>query len=469
MAMNVRPRLRPHYKLLVAGIALTIGIVGSGLAGRSQDDGPQDDGAQDDGATSQKTAAENKQPAADDRSAKIASDIPKPQPIQPFVSKGLDWLVAAQHENGGWGAGSHANQNIRDPHKVKTDPATTAFVASALLRAGHTPVNGKYKKASRRATKYLCKVVETAPTDGPKITDVAGTQPQSKLGALVDTTMTAQYMARLLPLIPKDDPLYKRVDNAVEITVTKLQTSQLKNGSWHGGGGWAPVLQSALGCSSLELAQAAGKRVDNEAIRRARSFQKSNFDRNTGNVNASGGAGVKLYAFSGAQRANAGEARAAKDLIEEAKGDGKLEADAPVNAANLKKIGVNKAQAERLANANDDLQAQNKQLNNEQLLAGFGNNGGEEYLSYLMTSESLVIQGGNQWKKWNDKMHQRLKKIQSNDGSWTGHHCITSPVFCTAAVVQCLTVDRDAKHLIEIAKRAAKSDPNVKTVSKNDE
>jgi hypothetical protein len=86
--------------------------------------------------------------------------IPDPQPIPEFVDKGIDWLIAAQHENGGWGAGTHANQQLKDPHKVEVDPATTAFAASALLRAGHTPTDGKFSKNVRRATEYLCGVVE---------------------------------------------------------------------------------------------------------------------------------------------------------------------------------------------------------------------------------------------------------------------------------------------------------------------
>ena len=47
----------------------------------------------------------------------------------------------------------------------------------------------------------------------------------------------------------------------------------------------------------------------------------------------------------------------------------------------------------------------------------------------------------------------RLQKVQNGDGSWSGHHCITSPVFCTAAVVQCLTTDRDATFLIAMAEK----------------
>jgi hypothetical protein len=404
---------------------------------------------------SAKPAAESAAPGMGDMST------PEPQPIAEFVIKGVDWLVAAQHENGGWGAGTHANQQLRDPHKVQLDPATTAFAASALLRAGHTPTDGKYSKNVRRATEYLCGVVEEYTKDGPKITDLAGTQIQAKLGPLVDTAMTSQYLARVLPQIPESDKLHARVDAALDKCLKKLHEGQQKDGSWNVAGGWAPVLQSSLGCAALELAQAAGKKVDEKALDKARDYQKDNFDTKSGRVNAEKGAGVALYAFSGAQRANAAEARAADELIAKAKEEGKLEADAKPTADNLQKIGVAAPAASKLAAAGEAVAAQAKQVDNEGLLRGFGNNGGEEFLSFCLSSESLVIGGGDKWNDWNKKMHDRLGKAQSADGSWSGHHCITSPVFCTAAVVQCLTTDRDAKMLVELARKAAEQTGKV--------
>ncbi len=122
--------------------------------------------------------------------------------------------------------------------------------------------------------------------------------------------------------------------------------------------------------------------------------------------------------------------------------------DAKPTADNLRKIGVQEEKAEQLAEAVEQNERQQKRVQNDNaLLTGFGNNGGEEFLSYLMTSESLVITGGDSWKNWDEKMHRRLRKIQSGNGSWTGHHCITSPVFCTAAVIQCLNTYRDADML----------------------
>ena len=92
---------------------------------------------------------------------------PAAAPLDPFVQQGVSWLVKAQHPDGGWGAGSHANQQLRDPHQVVTDPATTAFVAMALVRAGSTPVSGPQQAALERATRYLLAAVEKAPEAGP--------------------------------------------------------------------------------------------------------------------------------------------------------------------------------------------------------------------------------------------------------------------------------------------------------------
>jgi hypothetical protein len=378
----------------------------------------------------------------------------RPEPARPepaaFVAKGVEWLVAAQHEDGGWGAGSHAHQEIRDPKAVVTDPATTAFTGVALLRAGLTSSHGPHKEAIRRAVAYLVKVVEDAPTDGPRITDLLGTQPQQKMGALVDTSMTIHFLARVLRDLHKDDALRAGVDAALDKCIRKVQGSQESDGSW-GSGGWAPVLQSSLGCSALEVARAAGKSVEAGSLVRARDYQKSQVSGPGATADASAAAGVELYAFAGAARGAAGQASAASDLIVQGIESGLLEPDAVVSVPGLRKAGLPAEEAQDYFDAWSQSEAQAKRLDDARLLDGFGNNGGEEYLSYLMMSESLVIAGGENWDTWNGRMHERLAKIQSPDGSWTGHHCITSPVFCTAAVVQTLTADRDAEMLREIA------------------
>src|SRR5262249_38086928 len=95
--------------------------------------------------------------------ALVAERALKAQPLAAFLEKGLGWLAEAQHPNGGWGGGSHAAQQIRDPHAVVTDPGTTAFATMAFLRAGHTPTSGKYKETVAKALENLLGVVEAAP------------------------------------------------------------------------------------------------------------------------------------------------------------------------------------------------------------------------------------------------------------------------------------------------------------------
>ena len=86
------------------------------------------------------------------------------------------------------------------------------------------------------------------------------------------------------------------------------------------------------------------------------------------------------------------------------------------------------------------------------VMQGFGNNGGEEFLSYLQTGEGMIMGKDKEWKKWYDNMNGRLLKIQNQDGSWNGHHCITSPVFCTATCLLILSVNNDIEQLVAMGK-----------------
>jgi hypothetical protein len=300
------------------------------------------------------------------------------------------------------------------------------------------------------------------------ITTITGTQPQQKLGQLVDTAIATQFLSRVVPTLARDSGLKRRADNALDICLGKLQLSQNADGSWSSTGGWATVLQSSYACSALEICQVIGKPVDAETLGKARDYQKGNFDAKSGETKTESSAGVALYALSSSQRANAADASAAKEIIESAKGNGRLPAEATVTNGNLETAGISTDKAARLTAAFGDFQQQVGQVNSDKVLAGFGSNGGEEFLSYTQTSESLVIVGGDDWTQWNDKMHARLEKIQSPDGSWTGHHCITSPVFCTAAVVQCLTTDRDAPVLLAVSRRAAKESLKSRETAKSD-
>jgi hypothetical protein len=81
-------------------------------------------------------------------------------------------------------------------------------------------------------------------------------------------------------------------------------------------------------------------------------------------------------------------------------------------------------------------------LDDAKFLAGIGDNGGEELLSYMTIAESLVVRGGDTWRRWDSGMTERLNRMQNGDGSWSGSHCIMGRTFCTAAALLTLMADR---------------------------
>jgi len=366
--------------------------------------------------------------------------------IHTSVESGLKWLKTAQHENGGWGAGSASFQREMDPHKVEVDPATTAMVAMSLLRTGSNLDTGPYHEELLKATEFLLDAIEFAPGDG-KITELNGTQIQRKLGDNIDLVLSTQYLTNLLDHLEKDSDMYTKVFNAISKGVDMVETHTDSEGKLKGAG-WAGVLQSAFATNAVESAEALGININKEKLERSKQYQSSNYDPVNKSVKTKDGAGVVLYAVSGSVRANAKGAREAKEIIKKAKEDGKLSEEEEINFTNLVKSGVDEKEAMILETANNIYDSAKVKAQDKATLQGFGNNGGEEFLSFLQTGESLVINNDETWKDWYDMMSANLLNIQNEDGSWNGHHCITSPVFCTATCILTLSINNDIENLL---------------------
>ena len=359
-------------------------------------------------------------------------DIPTMTNQPAWEQNAVTWLVEAQSPNGGWGAGSHSYQNITDPHAVKTDPATTAFAALALLKAGGKLETNPYKKQVLLALDRILKDIDDRPDNG-RITSLTGTQPQVKLGIHIDASMALQFLTSIREQI-QDPVVEKKIDHAAAVCINLIQGSQNTDGGW-AGGGWAPVLQSAMANNALEQAQGRYD-VDDKAIENSRQYQANNIS--SDGVRAEDAAGVPLYAAVSAQRATSEETKAVEGLI--APGmladytSGKVKKDAI--SRELEAKGIDRDKADRMATSYEVNKVSTKTLQSDEIWQGFGNNGGEEYLSYMMTSEALAQQGQDEWLKWRQSIEPKFKQVQNPNGSWSGQHCITSPVFCTAAIVQ---------------------------------
>ena len=372
---------------------------------------------------------------------RLISTFKTPEKVDASIKKGLEWMDKAQAPDGGWGAGTHTRQDILDPHAVTSDPATTALVAMSLLRTDNDLEKGTYSKNLNKSLEFLLKTTENCPDNQQYLTTLTNTQPQIKLGRNIDVILTAQFFTNILRYNLNDDAMKKRIEKALDKCVSRIQQGQDKDGSWRDGG-WAPVLQSALANNALESAGDVGRKVDSTILNRGYRYQNSNFDVTTNSVVTGKAAGVMLYGLSSTTRASAKESRRAKDLIDKAKKEGKIKDD-KVTEENLRAAGAGAADAKELVTAYSINKASQQQAQREDVLSGFGNNGGEEFMSFLMTGESLMMQGGDDWKKWYDATTGKLVNIQNQDGSWNGHHCITSPVFCTATCLLILSIHND--------------------------
>jgi len=347
-------------------------------------------------------------------SAGITAGVATAEQISTARAGGAKWLLSVQGKDGGWGAGSRGAEDPNAP----SDVATTAMSALALMRDGGGV--DVHRDAIARAANFVARSVLDSAGDSPRIKGPTNTQPQYKLGALVDTHLAALMLGELVGQL--DDATNVVVNQAHDKVLGKVQMAQKADGSFDGEG-WAPVLSSSIAASSLVQAQAMGKEVAPEVMERSARYEAGKVA--GGSFDASAGAGVELYSVATTLRGNS---------------QAKAQAGTP---AELKAAeDAEQAAAQRVAADADG-----------RLMAGFGSAGGEEMLSYMMISDTLVETGGDAWTKWNGKVGGYLVSTQNADGSWAGHHCITSRTFVTASAMMSLGAENG------LALRAARSQP----------
>lgn len=314
---------------------------------------------------------------------------------------GVTWLVKHQKTDGGWSSGAHGTNGA----EADSDVATTAFAVLALMRDANG--SSAHRDAITKGTMFVVQAVETAPK-GPRLNTPEGTQIQYKLGQLVDTHMAAMMLGEVAGKLDRNTD--RRVQSALDTVIAKVAQAQNADGSFDGNG-WAPVLSTSIAAQSLTRAVELGRDVDTDVLEKADRYQADMAG--AGGFDASAGAGVPLYAVASALRGNSNtQKRAGK---------------AAPSAGEYKR-----------AEEAEDRAKQAVASDSGTLMAGFGSIGGEEMLSYMMISDTLAEDGGKDWKTWEGRVGDFLVGQQNADGSWTGHHCITSQAFTTAGGVMTL-------------------------------
>jgi hypothetical protein len=366
---------------------------------------------------------------------------------------GFDYLLKQQLGDGGWGQGGGWRQggegrggrvegaNVED----RSDLGNTCVSLVAVLRAENARIKGEYRGAVGKAFEFICQQVEKADADSLYVTGVRDTQLQVKIGTYVDTFLAGWALSELKGRLP-DDAMEKRRAAALDKVIAKIERNQRDDGSFDGNKGWAAVLSQGLCSKALNSAARTGAKVSGKALDRDQRQNLAGLDVKKGDFSAPVGAaepssaGISLYR----------EAAKLGGLLDRTKSNAprKQEAQRKLADASVPAAEKDRARAEIEQFAADDKASDAAQravagkLADRNYVAGFGNNGGEEFLSYLNLGEGLRERGGKEWDAWKGKMQATLCGAQNGDGSWAGQHCITGRTFCTSTALLTLLIDR---------------------------
>jgi hypothetical protein len=328
-------------------------------------------------------------------------------------------------------------RNAGVPVRDLPNVADTCMAALALIRSGSTPSSGPHAGEIRRAVEFVAREVGAAEAGSLYVTSVRGTRVQAKLGTYIDTFLSALLLAEVRGQMP-EAAANQRMLAALDKVMDKIERNQRPDGTWDNQG-WAPILAQSVAAKAINRAAQAGASVNEEVRKKAEAYARGQFDGRAKSFRGEGSPGVALYSSAaslGAMQDSDNTNRAAERqtmarLERAASPDERKKAE-----ADLARIRGNRRDLEAARSAVAD------RLADSRFIQGFGSNGGEEFLSYMSIGESLAAEGGEKWQTWRRSMGDNLERVQNQDGSWSGHHCITGRTFCTAAALLTLTVDR---------------------------
>lgn len=292
------------------------------------------------------------------------------------VEKGIDWLISAMHGDGGVGPDLD-----RDP-----ELGCTAMVGMALLAEGNTTHGGPHSRELRRVLHAVLNMVEFRPLPNESYENPLV---RRKIGDHADLFIATLFLTQIYGEAPADQADIERM---LRKLVNMISAAQGEDGTW-GDDSWAPVLGTVLGWECLRGASSCGLRVHISAKRAGEALFKKLRD-----------SGEDPRGMMHAFYKSASSIRVLHSMGYR---------DDPVFKKCVERIL-------RVAHSESPL---------------YTVAGGEEYLAFFFVTECMLQEPDEAWQAWYPEVSKRIVKVQNDDGSWSGHHCITGRTFCTAAAL----------------------------------
>jgi hypothetical protein len=287
---------------------------------------------------------------------------------QRSIDRGLAWLVASQHDDGGFGAGQY-----------RGNAAVTALAGMALISAGGSPGRGPYGKPIDRAVDYL----------------LANAQPSGLIcgadggrGPMYEHGFATLFLAECHGSSRREE-LRDKLAKAVEVIVS----SQNDQGGWRYQPvrGDADVSVTACELMALRAARNAGLAVPAETIDRAVEYLKRC-------QNDDGG-----FVYMLEKGGESAPPRSAAAVV-------------ALNCAGVYKGPQIEKAIGYLA----------------RFVQGKKAGGDEAYYYYgqYYAAQAFWLSGGDAWRRWYPAARDELISRQRPDGSWLsaqeGSHCATA-------------------------------------------
>src|SRR5262249_18595960 len=156
---------------------------------------------------------------------------------------------------------------------------------------------------------------------------------------------------------------------------------------------WAPVLSQALAAKGLNRAASRGFTVSKQALERVEHAAEA--------PTIDGNAGVEVYstsAKSAGLRDTAARKKAKVDDMKAKKAAADNAHKSPDVPTQAQIDEADKDAKRSIQFADDQEKGMIQRFQDPRFITGFGSNGGEEFLSYLLISETMVQKGGSEWQ-----------------------------------------------------------------------